>query len=138
MSSWRPGDTVDWDRPGELWTRGGLHAFAVETLGARSGERRRAVLGYLEDGADGWLVMGSKGGAPRNPAWVHNLAAHPDAIVVLPGGERVAVRAEPLEGDDLAAAWRRIEAEAPEYAAYRSRMQRAMPVIRLRRAERPT
>ena len=137
MNAWRPGAPVNWDRPGELRTAGGLPAFVVETLGARSGDRRRAVLGYLEDGASGWLVMGSKGGAPRNPAWVHNLAAHPDATVVLPDGERVAVRAERLEGVDLDAAWRRIETEAPEYMAYRSGMRRQMPVIRLRRADQP-
>ena len=76
---WRPGDPVDWDHPGELWTGGGLHSFVLETIGARSGQLRRAVLGYLEEGTDGWLVIASKGGAPTNPAWVANLAAQPDA-----------------------------------------------------------
>ena len=77
--AWRPGDPVDWDRPGELWTAGGLHAFVVETTGAKTGALRRAVLGYLEDGPDAWLVIGSKGGAPTNPAWVHNIAANASA-----------------------------------------------------------
>src|SRR5918992_345632 len=79
---WRPGDPVDWERPGELWTAGGLHSFVVESKGARTGETRRAVLGYLEEGQDAWLVIGSMGGAPRNPAWVHNLEAEPSATVV--------------------------------------------------------
>lgn len=132
---WRPGDPVDWERPGELWTAGGLHAFVVETMGARSGQPRRAVLGYVDDGPDGWLVMGSKGGAPRNPAWVHNLAAHPEATVVLADGRRVPVRAHRLEGAELDRAWARVADEAPEYEAYRSRTEREIPIIRLQRRD---
>jgi deazaflavin-dependent oxidoreductase (nitroreductase family) len=131
---WRPGDPLDWERPGELWTAGGLHAFVVETTGGRTGRRRRAVLGYLEDGPDAWLVIGSMGGAPTNPAWVHNLEVNPAATVVMSDGTRVAVRAERLAGDALDRAWERIAEEAPEYLAYRSRTNRAIPVIRLRAA----
>jgi deazaflavin-dependent oxidoreductase (nitroreductase family) len=90
------------------------------------------VLGYVE-APEGWLIVGSKGGAPRDPAWVHNLAAHPDATVVLADGEREPVRAEPLSGKALQEAWQRIDSEAPEYAAYRSKTERDIPVIRLER-----
>ena len=130
---WRPGDPVDWERPGELWTAGGLHSFVLDTIGARTGLVRHAVLGYLDDGSDAWLVIASKGGAPTNPAWVANLAARPDASVVLADGTRVPVHAERLEGDELEEAWRRIAEEAPEYPVYRSRTAREIPVIRLAR-----
>jgi deazaflavin-dependent oxidoreductase (nitroreductase family) len=133
---WRPGDPVDWERPGELWTAGGLHAFVVESAGARTGSKRLAVLGYLEEGPDAWLVIGSKGGAPTNPAWVYNLAANP-ATVVMADGTRVPVRAERLAGEELDRAWERIADEAPEYVAYRSRTKRSIPVFRLR-ADRGT
>jgi deazaflavin-dependent oxidoreductase (nitroreductase family) len=131
---WRPGDPVDWERPGELWTAGGLHSFVVETTGAKTGLKRRAVLGYLDDGPEAWLIIGSKGGAPTNPAWVHNLAANPAATVVMADGSRVAVRGERLSGDELDRAWDRIAEEAPEYVAYRSKTTRPIPVIRLRAA----
>jgi deazaflavin-dependent oxidoreductase (nitroreductase family) len=131
---WRPGDPVDWERPGELWTAGGLHSFVVETTGAKTGLKRRAVLGYLDDGPFAWLIIGSKGGAPTNPAWVHNLAANPSATVVMADGSRVAVRGERLSGDELDRAWDRIAEEAPEYVAYRSKTTRPIPVIRLRAA----
>ena len=130
---WRPGDPVDWERPGELWTGGGLHSFVLETIGARTGLVRRAVLGYLEEGTDGWLVIGSFGGSPTNPAWVANLAAQPEATVVLADGMRVAVRAARLAGEELDRAWERIAEEAPEYPVYRSRTTRDIPVIRLAR-----
>ena len=132
---WRPGDPVDWEHPGELWTAGGLHSFVLETIGARTGVVRHAVLGYLDEGGDGWLVIASMGGAPTNPAWVANLAAQPDATVVLADGTRVPVRAEPLAGEELDRAWQRIADEAPEYPAYRSRTTREIPVIRLARSQ---
>ena len=131
-SRWRPGDPVDWERPGELWTAGGLHSFVVETTGARTGSTRRAILGYLEDGPGAWLVMASKGGAPTNPAWVYNLAKDPAATVVMADGTRVQVTGERLSGDDEERAWARIAEEAPEYVAYRSRTKRRIPIIRLR------
>ena len=130
---WGPGDPVDWERPGELWTSGGLHSFVVETRGARSGQTRRAVLGYLEDGPDAWLVIGSKGGAPTNPAWVHNLATNPSATVVMADGTRVPVRGERLAGEAEERTWDRIATDAPEYVIYRSRTDRPIPIIRLER-----
>ena len=133
-SRWRPGDPVDWERPGELWTAGGLHSFVVETTGARSGTKRRAVLGYLEDGADAWLVIASKGGAPTNPAWVYNIAADPSTTIVMADGTRVAAIGERLIGDDEQRAWARLAEEAPEYVGYRSRTERSIPIIRLRRS----
>ena len=122
------------ERPGELWTAGGLHSFVVETTGARTGSTRRAVLGYLEEGPRAWLVIASKGGAPTNPAWVYNIAADPSITIVMADGTRVAVRGERLIGDDEERAWERIAEEAPEYVGYRSRTERQIPIIRLRRS----
>lgn len=133
QTKWRPGDPVNWELPGELFTAGGLHAFILETTGAKSGLPRRAVVGYLDDGSGAWLVIGSMGGAPRNPGWTHNLVAHPQATVVLAGGQRVPVRAERLAGEELETAWERIGVEAPEYVAYLSKTDRAIPVFRLAR-----
>lgn len=114
-------------------TQGGLHAFVLETVGARSGEIRGAVLGYLEEPPDAWLVMASAVGSPRHPAWLHNLARRPEATIQFGDGRRVEVRAESLEGQDLERAWARIAVEAPEYVKYRSKTDRNIPVIRLRR-----
>ena len=133
-SRWRPGDPVDWERPGELWTAGGLHSFVVETTGARTGGTRRAVLGYLEDGPGAWLVIASKGGAPTNPAWVYNIATNPSTTIVMADGTRVPASGARLSGADEEQAWARLAEEAPEYVAYRSRTTRQIPIIRLRAA----
>jgi deazaflavin-dependent oxidoreductase (nitroreductase family) len=113
-------------------SRGGLYGLILETIGARSGEPRTAALGYLEE-PDSWLVIASLAGAARNPGWLYNLAKNPDATIELGDGSRIPVRAETLEGEELAAAWERIAVDAPEYAKYRLKTDREIPVVRLRR-----
>ena len=120
-------------RKGGATTQGGLHALLLETTGAKSGQPRHAVLGYIEDGPDAWLVIASAIGAARHPAWLHNLAARPQAMVDFGDGARVGVIAETLEGAALERAWERIAVEAPEYVRYRSKTDRDIPVVRLRR-----
>ncbi|MGZ8474623.1 MAG: nitroreductase/quinone reductase family protein [Candidatus Limnocylindria bacterium] len=113
-------------------TQGGLETLLLETRGAKSGALRQAVLGFLAEEGGSWLVIASLAGAARNPQWLHNLAARPEATLQLEGGRRVAVRAESLDGQDLEAAWARIAVDAPEYVKYRSKTDREIPVVRLR------
>ena len=80
-------------------------------------------------------IIASTGGASWNPAWLHNLAKDPDATIEFGDGRRSPVRAESLDGADLEAAWKRIEAEATQYADYRTKTDREITVVRLR--ERP-
>ena len=119
-------------RRGRARTLGGVHTVLLETRGAKSGDMRKAVLGFLEEEGESWLVIASLAGAARNPQWLHNLAARPEATLQLEDGRRVAVRAESLDGPDLEAAWARIAVEAPEYVKYRSKTDREIPVLRLR------
>src|SRR5688572_345635 len=77
-------------------TQGGLHAFVLHTRGARTGEPRTAMLGYVEESEGSWLVVASLGGTARHPAWLHNLASHPEATIEFGDGRRVPVRAETL------------------------------------------
>ena len=60
-------------------------------VGAKSGTDRIAPLAYIED--DGrYAIFASKGGAPENPAWYHNLLANPDTTIEI-GGETIEVTA---------------------------------------------
>lgn len=118
-------------RRGRARTQGGLRTLLLETVGARSGEIRRAVLGYLEDDGS-WLVIASGAGASWHPSWAYNVERNPEATIQFDDGRRVDVRAELLDGRDLDAAWERIALDAPEYVAYRSKTDRAIPVVRLR------
>jgi deazaflavin-dependent oxidoreductase (nitroreductase family) len=117
-------------------TQGGVHTLLLETVGAKTGEPRVAMVGYVEEAPGSWLIIGSMSGEARHPAWVYNLAAQPLATVEFGDGRRVAVEASMPEAADLDAAWELIGREAPEYPKYRSQTDRELPIIRFR--ERPT
>jgi deazaflavin-dependent oxidoreductase (nitroreductase family) len=104
----------------------------LESMGAKTGQLRQSILGFLPDGDDAWLVIASLAGTARNPAWLHNLSAQPEATIQLGDGRRIGVHAETLEGAELAAAWQRLEREAPEYPKYRTKTDREVATVRLR------
>src|ERR1700693_5851714 len=70
----------------------GRGLLILTTTGARSGEPRSVVLGYGRHG-DRLVVIASANGAPKAPAWYHNLLANPTAVIELAGPERFDVRA---------------------------------------------
>lgn len=106
----------------------------LETVGARSGRSRRTVLGTFpgsgEEAAGGLLVVASNGDSGRHPAWLLNLAKHPDQVWITVSRHRLRVRPEPLAGEDRERAWRQIPAPAPGYAGYRRGTDRLIPVVR--------
>jgi len=94
----------------------------LRTVGRRSGEERKAILGYFEDGAD-LVTMAMNGWTDAEPAWWLNLQAHPDVTVDLPGGSR-AVRgraADKNERPRLWARWAALDKDLDSFAARRSR-----------------
>ena len=109
----------------------GMDCLILTTIGAKSGQRRETVLGSFPDGDDAWLIVASAAGAAKNPAWYHNLAAHPDQAEVEVGGRKVKVRASQLAGAERDAAWQRITAAQSRYTGYTTKTDREIPVIRL-------
>ena len=111
----------------------GRPLLLLSTTGAKSGAERTTPLMFLPEG-DAWYVFASMGGAPSNPAWYHNLVAHPDATIEV-GAERVPVRASVL--DDRAKrdeVYARQTALYPTFADYETKTDRTIPVVRLTRA----
>jgi deazaflavin-dependent oxidoreductase (nitroreductase family) len=100
-------------------------------VGAKSGQERVAPLLYLPDGDD-VVIVASYGGAPKNPAWFHNLKAHPDTVVEL-GREKRPVRAEVATGAERERLWAAVVELYPAYATYQSRTERQIPLVVLRR-----
>jgi deazaflavin-dependent oxidoreductase (nitroreductase family) len=100
--------------------------------GAQSGtERVSPVMGIPSDG--GWFIAASKGGAPENPAWFHNLVVHPDTVIETPDEGEVAVHAVELRGAERDAAWALFTTRSPGFAEYERRTTRTIPVLELRR-----
>lgn len=109
----------------------GADALILTTVGRKSGVERSCPLACFPEGNDGWLIVASANGAANNPAWYHNLAAHPDQVRVEMAGRKVAVSAEQLHGQAREQAWRRIKNDLPRFAKYERRTDRELPVIRL-------
>jgi deazaflavin-dependent oxidoreductase (nitroreductase family) len=115
---------------GHLWR--GVTTLLLTTTGRRTGTRHRTALIYDRDGDD-LLIVASKGGAPKHPAWYLNLTANPDVEVQV-GPETFAATAETLHGDERTRAWKQMVALFPPYADYERKTDREIPVVRLRRA----
>jgi deazaflavin-dependent oxidoreductase (nitroreductase family) len=113
----------------------GMELLYLTTVGAKSGQKRQSTVTRFADGDDAWLVVASAGGAAHNPAWYHNIAAHPDQVWIEFGGKQVHVTPTQLEGEDREQAWQRITQSQPRYAAYQTKTDRAIPVVRLARAD---
>jgi deazaflavin-dependent oxidoreductase (nitroreductase family) len=118
---------------GRLKVAMGQPIMLLHTLGARSGEARSTPLLYTPHG-DGFLVVASKAGAERNPAWFYNLSAHPDDVTVEVGGKRIPVRPRVLEGAERDELWRIVNDNYNGYETYQGRAAgRVIPVVLLER-----
>ncbi len=137
-------DSRDWVREQiETWERSGgtdgttlrdtgMACVIVVNRGARSGLLHRTPLMRVEHGGS-YLAVGSKGGAPKNPAWVANLRVNPQ-VEVWDGPERGDYVARELEGDERSSWWERAVAVFPNYAEYQERTERMIPVFLLKPA----
>ena len=120
---------------GHVETAGfGDNLLILHTIGAKSGEVREAPLFALPDG-DAWLVVGSAAGSPKDPAWVHNLRAHPQIDVEKPGEngvETVSVKVTEVEGDEWAPTWDRFTSASSGFRDYEKTAEgRRFPIFRL-------
>jgi deazaflavin-dependent oxidoreductase (nitroreductase family) len=105
----------------------GAPLLLLHTRGARSGEERINPVMYLADG-DRLTVFASKGGAPTNPDWYHNLRANPDVEVEV-GTERRRMRALVAEGDEHDRLYAEQSKRYPQFAEYQKGTDRTIPVV---------
>jgi deazaflavin-dependent oxidoreductase (nitroreductase family) len=110
----------------------GRPVLILTTVGAKSGERRETPLVYSRD-VDHLVVIASKGGAPTNPAWYHNLVAKPDVTLEVLG-ERFDARARVTEGEERDRLFRNQADEMPGFHEYQQKTTRRIPVVVLERA----
>jgi deazaflavin-dependent oxidoreductase (nitroreductase family) len=107
---------------------GGVRFLFLHHFGAKSGAERVTPLVYIKDG-DRLVVIASKGGDRRNPAWYHNLKAHPDVRVELRGEVRP-VQARVAAGEERERLWKKAAAVWPDYERYQQRVpDRQIPVV---------
>jgi deazaflavin-dependent oxidoreductase (nitroreductase family) len=110
----------------------GAPVLLLTTTGAKSGQRRTTPVMYLPDG-DRMVVFASKGGAPANPAWYHNLVTNPSASVEV-GDETLDVNAVVTSGEERRRLFEKQADRYPQFADYERKTTREIPVIALERA----
>jgi deazaflavin-dependent oxidoreductase (nitroreductase family) len=105
----------------------GAPLLLINHKGAHTGKPRTNPVIYLKDG-NRYLVFASKGGAPTNPDWYHNLKAHPNAKIEV-GTETIDVHAEEITGPEREKLYARQSKLYPQFAQYQRQTKRIIPII---------
>ena len=109
----------------------GAPLLLLHTTGAKTGQERVHPVMYLPAG-DRYAVFASKAGAPDNPAWFHNLVAHPGVTVEM-GSETFSARATVAERAERDRLYRQQAELYPGFAEYEAKTDRVIPVVLLER-----
>lgn len=105
-----------------------MKVIIVTMRGAKSGKVRKIALMRVEhNGA--YALVASKGGAPDNPDWYANLLANPTEVTVQDGPEPFWVTVREIDGEEYDLWWQRSVAAFPNYAEYRNKTSRRIPVL---------
>ncbi len=106
----------------------GLPVIIVTNTGNKTGDIRKTPLMRVKDG-DSYVLVGSMGGAPKNPVWVYNLRSNPD--VEIRDREQVQpMRVREVQDDaERSRLWDLSVAAFPPYADYQKRTTRKIPVF---------
>jgi deazaflavin-dependent oxidoreductase (nitroreductase family) len=99
----------------------------LDHVGAKSGTRRTSPLLYVDDGEE-LVIVASKGGFPKHPAWFHNLLANPDTTVQV-GSERRAVHARVARPEERERLWEMACRAYGGYRGYAKRTDREIPLV---------
>jgi deazaflavin-dependent oxidoreductase (nitroreductase family) len=116
---------------GYRWRRD-TEILILTTKGRKSGEMRDHALIFREVDGD-YVIVASKGGSPRHPAWYLNLRANPDDIDIQVMADRFPVRARDAEGAERERLWKLMTEVWPAYDEYQTKTDRQIPVVVLER-----
>jgi deazaflavin-dependent oxidoreductase (nitroreductase family) len=106
---------------------GAPSTLLLNHVGARSGKERITPLTYFRD-RDNLVIVASKGGYPKNPAWYHNLRANPDTTVQV-GTEHRPVHARVADPAERKRLWPKAIETYSGYRGYQERTEREIPLV---------
>jgi deazaflavin-dependent oxidoreductase (nitroreductase family) len=109
----------------------GTPILLLTTIGARSGHARTTPVAYMPDD-ERMVIFASRGGAPKNPGWYHNLLANP-VVTVEVGGDKFEAKATVTSGEERRRLFARQAERIPQFAEYQRKTTRQIPVIALER-----
>ena len=113
------------------WDFMNMPALELTTIGRKSGERRKVMLTSPVQEGDSLVVVGSKGGEPRHPAWFLNLRENPAVEVSWKGGPTVPMTARVATAEERARLWPKVVERYSGYAQYQTKTEREIPLVLL-------
>ena len=116
---------------GHIWKRG-AKTLLLTTRGRKTGNETTSPLIY-EDAGDAYVIVASKGGAPKHPGWYRNLVKDPNVRVQVKD-DVFDARARTASGDERERLWQLAAQQWPDYDAYQTRTDREIPIVVLERA----
>jgi deazaflavin-dependent oxidoreductase (nitroreductase family) len=113
------------------WRASNMPVLELTTTGRKTGRSHTVMLtSPVQDGAT-LVVVASRGGDDRPPAWFLNLEANPDVEVSFGGKPKQHMRARIATADERPELWQRITADHKNYAGYQTKTSREIPVVLL-------
>ena len=112
----------------------GMPVIVLTSVGAKTGKLRKTALMRVEHNGE-YAVVGSLGGAPKHPVWVHNIRKHPQ-VELQDGPEKHDYVARETEGEERDIWWKRAVEAYPPSADYQKKTERIIPVFVLTRTDR--
>lgn len=113
------------------WNAGGMPVLELTTVGRRSGEKRSVMLTAPLQEDDRLVIVASRGGDDRHPAWFLNLRDEPRVEVARNGGAATVMHARIATTDERTRMWPQITAKYANYAGYQKRTSREIPLVLL-------
>ena len=108
-----------------------MPVLELTTTGAKSGEKRTAMLTTPVQEGDTIVIVASRGGDPQHPGWFHNLKTNPDVEVSMRGGPKRPMRARVADADERARLWPLVTNRYRGYEQYQQRTTREIPLVLL-------
>ena len=110
------------------WAHKGTPIIEVTTTGRRSGQPRTTLLSAVAERDGTFVVIGSRGGDSKHPAWFLNMRDNPSVTVRNRSGARQ-MTARVTEADERASLWAQIAAAGEHYVRFQRRTDRQFPIV---------
>lgn len=111
------------------WGVANMPVLVLTTIGRKSGESRSVMLTSPVQEGDSLVIVASRGGDDKHPAWFLNLRDNPEVQVAFRGGAKVAMRARVATTQERERLWPQVTARYGGYAQYQKRTEREIPLV---------
>jgi deazaflavin-dependent oxidoreductase (nitroreductase family) len=115
------------------WSAAGMPVVELTTKGRKTGQPRTVMLTSPYQEGSMWVIVASRGGDDRPPAWYLNIEAEPAVDVAFQGGPKEHIAARIATAEERARLWPLVTGNQNRYAGYQKRTSREIPIVLLDR-----